>query len=162
MARILRSSGLTEGQYTLKVNGNPLYNNVGNAYNAMGQRPFSWPTPDGFPDYKEAWGSSIGMLTRWNFGLLLCGVGGSRGGGSLVSGFDIAAQTPASASTVGAAMDYWVERILHRAMLDEDRQALIDYVSDGRGAGTALGGLAAGKLNSGIALIFDSSYFQWR
>ncbi len=162
MARVLRASGLPENQFVVKVAGNAMYNNIVRAYDAMGQRPFNWPTPDGYPDYKEAWGSSVGMLTRWNFGLQLCGVGGARGGASLVNGFDIAAQTPATATTVGQAVDFWVDRILHRTLLADDRQALIDYLSDGRGEGTALGGLPAGRLQSGIALIFDSSYFQWR
>jgi uncharacterized protein (DUF1800 family) len=162
MARILRASGLPENQFTVKVAGNGTYNAVITAFNAMGQRPFNWPTPDGYPDYKEAWGSSVGMLTRWNFGLLLCGVGGSRGSASLVNGFDVAGQTPATANTVGKAVDFWVDRILNRAILDEDRQALVDFISDGKGADTAITGIAADKLKSGIALVFDSSYFQWR
>ena len=44
----------------------------------------------------------------------------------------------------------------------DSRQALVDFISDGKGADTAISGLAPGKLNNGIALVFDSSYFQWR
>jgi uncharacterized protein (DUF1800 family) len=35
----------------------------------MGQLPFAWPTPDGYPDVEEAW--SPRMLPRWNFALAL-------------------------------------------------------------------------------------------
>ncbi|VXC52440.1 conserved hypothetical protein [Nocardioides sp. AX2bis] len=31
----------------------------------MGQRPFNWPTPDGFPDAGDAWSSATRMLGSW-------------------------------------------------------------------------------------------------
>ena len=36
---------------------------------AMGQLPFAWPTPDGYPDTEDHW--SARMLPRWNFALAL-------------------------------------------------------------------------------------------
>ena len=35
----------------------------------MGQTPFSWPTPDGFPDMARPWQG--GLMHRWKFGLAL-------------------------------------------------------------------------------------------
>jgi uncharacterized protein (DUF1800 family) len=35
----------------------------------MGQPYFGWPTPDGFPDYTEAWSSNL--MPRWQFGMEL-------------------------------------------------------------------------------------------
>jgi uncharacterized protein (DUF1800 family) len=35
----------------------------------MGQLPFGWPTPDGYPDTEEHWSGR--MLPRWNFALAL-------------------------------------------------------------------------------------------
>ena len=35
----------------------------------LGQVPFDWPTPDGYPDTQEHW--SARMLPRWNFALAL-------------------------------------------------------------------------------------------
>jgi hypothetical protein len=35
----------------------------------MGQPLFQWPTPDGYPDYAEAWSGTL--LTRWRFALAL-------------------------------------------------------------------------------------------
>ena len=35
----------------------------------LGQLPFDWPTPDGYPDTQEHW--SARMLPRWNFALAL-------------------------------------------------------------------------------------------
>ncbi len=37
----------------------------------MGQLPFAWPTPDGYPEGEEHW--SARMLPRWNFALALAG-----------------------------------------------------------------------------------------
>ena len=31
----------------------------------MGQRPYDWPRPDGFPDVGETWSSASRMLTSW-------------------------------------------------------------------------------------------------
>ena len=36
---------------------------------SLGQLPFAWPTPDGYPDNEEHW--SARMLPRWNFALAL-------------------------------------------------------------------------------------------
>jgi len=39
----------------------------------MGQRPFEWPTPDGFPDVGAAWGSVGRVLASWDAHLTLAG-----------------------------------------------------------------------------------------
>ena len=31
----------------------------------MGQQPYNWPTPDGYPDALDAWGDSL--YPRWDF-----------------------------------------------------------------------------------------------
>ena len=33
----------------------------------LGQRLFQWKTPDGYPDYKERWMTSSGLVHRWQF-----------------------------------------------------------------------------------------------
>ena len=44
----------------------------------MGQLPFAWPTPDGYPQGEEHW--SARMLPRWNFAHRLAGnaISGTR------------------------------------------------------------------------------------
>ncbi len=37
----------------------------------LGQLPFNWESPDGYPDVSAAWVNTSGMLNRWNFGLAL-------------------------------------------------------------------------------------------
>ncbi len=41
----------------------------GRALARMGQLPFSWPTPDGYPDHSEAWMGNL--MPRWQFALEL-------------------------------------------------------------------------------------------
>src|SRR6185436_9411873 len=91
VARSIRSTGYDPGAGKAGVMA--FQNSFGrlNGYlAAMGQVPFYWPTPDGYPDVKTAWSASTVMLTRWNMGLALCGVGD---GGALFTGF--APSTPA-------------------------------------------------------------------
>jgi len=37
----------------------------------LGQVPFTWSPPDGFPDSEEYWSTTSGLLDRWNFGMNL-------------------------------------------------------------------------------------------
>jgi len=50
---LLRSLELTVTDWT----------HIGTALSALGQRPFDWPAPNGYPDGVGAWGSSL--LPRW-------------------------------------------------------------------------------------------------
>lgn len=38
---------------------------------ALGQVPFGWRTPDGYPDYASAWTNTNQSLYRWNLALLV-------------------------------------------------------------------------------------------
>lgn len=40
-----------------------------NLLRQMGQMPFFWPAPNGYPDVGAAWLNSNDLLTRWNFSL---------------------------------------------------------------------------------------------
>jgi hypothetical protein len=134
---------------------------------SMGHLPFYWATPDGYPDVKEAWAASASMLTRWNFGLALTGAGPN--GASVLRSLRPVAQMPAEIATAGEAIDYWVDRVLHRPVDSADREVLIEYLTEGGDDTTALSARLPGstrqvadRLPETIALILDSPYFQWR
>jgi uncharacterized protein (DUF1800 family) len=40
---------------------------MGKAFGAMGQQPFSWPAPNGYPDVEGAWLNTGGIMARWNW-----------------------------------------------------------------------------------------------
>jgi uncharacterized protein (DUF1800 family) len=119
----------------------------------MGHVPFGWPTPDGYPDRKESWIGSSSDLARWNFGLALAD-------GEVVRNFRPASQRPGTIASPEAIVDYWVERLLHRAVEAQDRATLLDYLAPG-GALPPANQMAAREAGL-IALVLDSPYFQWR
>ena len=41
-----------------------------NELRKLGQLPFSWGTPDGYPDLPDYWGTTV--LPRWDFASRLC------------------------------------------------------------------------------------------
>ena len=163
IARTVRTLGLQPGDVSSIQGG--MNNIVGGRgfLSAMGHLPFYWSTPDGYPDVKEAWTASATMLARWNLGLSAVGVGADGGvQRHLVQGFEPTRDMPAEHTSAGAVVDYWTERILHRPVLDADRQILIDYLTAG---GTEFDTLTASqreRIPETVALILDSPYFQWR
>lgn len=120
---------------------------------SMGHVPFTWLTPDGFPDTKEPWSSSAVNLARWNFGLQLAQ-------GQVVPGFRPATQRPAAVQTPEGVVDFWVERLLHRAVDPADRATLVAFFAV-NGAMPPAAQVASREAQL-IALILDSPYFQWR
>ena len=125
----------------------------------MDHLPFGWPTPDGYPDTMAQWATTAQMLSRWNYALAMCGV---AQGGQLITGFRPEEKRPAAVDTVGAAVDWWIERLLHREMVPADRQNVVDFLSAGAGEEQAMDRTVLRREPFAIALIVASPYFQWR
>ena len=88
----------------------------------LGQLPFSWLMPDGYPDVEEYWATTSGMLDRWNFGFML------------VSNVLRGAQVDLASLTKGAAspqdvVDVLSIRFLGSRMPDDARAILVDLAS---------------------------------
>ncbi|HQZ72372.1 MAG TPA: DUF1800 family protein, partial [Anaerolineae bacterium] len=121
--------------------------------NHMGQVPFAWLTPDGYPDQKENWTSSVVMVYRWNLGLAMAE-------GRVAPGFRPRLHRPADLASAAEIVDHWIRRLIGRAMLAADRDTLLAWFTNG---GTLSLAQAAAQREDGlIALILDSPYFQWR
>ncbi|MBT3314873.1 MAG: DUF1800 domain-containing protein [Anaerolineae bacterium] len=88
----------------------------------MGQVPFSWSPPTGFPDYADWWTTTSGMLNRWNFALLLTG--------GMVQGveLDLKALTTDAASAQDV-VDVLSIRFLGEKLPDNARDILVDYAA---------------------------------
>jgi len=88
----------------------------------MGQVPFSWSPPTGFPDYADWWTTTSGMLNRWNFALLLTG--------GMVQGveLDLNALTTDAASAEDV-VDVLSIRFLGEKLPDNAHDILVDYAS---------------------------------
>ncbi len=112
----------------------------------MGQRPFFWPAPNGYPEVGAAWLNSNDLLARWNFALGLA-AGALR---------DTQVDLPALASgaaTVEEALDALSLRLLGGALTGGPRQYLLDALAE-YSPDDALVPLTA--------LILASPHFQYR
>ena len=94
---------------------------------------FSWPTPDGYPDEREKWESTTVRVMTWR--LLLWLVDETTNG---QPHFNAVAATLASARSANELVDFWVNRLLARAIDPTDRQELVDFMAQGINPNTDL------------------------
>ncbi|MEP7358378.1 MAG: DUF1800 domain-containing protein, partial [Anaerolineales bacterium] len=113
---------------------------------AMGQVPFNWSSPDGYPDQAEYWATTGGLLNRWNLGLQLAGnhIAGAR--------VDLRALTQ-DADSPEDVVDVLSQRLLGEVLPPDARTILVDFASAGD----------LGKNLEGVTgLILGSPHFQMR
>ena len=124
----------------------------------LGQLPHHRLDPDGYPDVAEAWVSSDGLLTRWNFVYRLVEQPGQAFPwrlDRLVDGLD----QPSPAMLT----DRLVDRLLHRTIDSGDREVMVSYAAQGHPVDAPL---AAGEIETVgrrlVVYILNSPYFQLR
>ncbi len=123
---------------------------------ALGQIPFDWVPPDGYPDTADYWISTNGLLNRWNFT-------------SALAGSRLAGLRPDYLQLIGrdwrptALVDHLADQLLHRPLLDNDRQLFIEYLANGRSSTRKLPVDAVQeRVPALIGLMLSSDYFQYR
>lgn len=124
----------------------------------MGQIPFHWFPPNGYPDVAGAWLNTNGLLHRWNMALNIALAGDGLFEGATMN---LDAVLPMSA-TVGEMVDSATSRILHVELPSNERQLLVEFVSR-RGDETQAvdADLHYTKLPSLLGILMASPYFQW-
>jgi uncharacterized protein (DUF1800 family) len=127
----------------------------------MGQLPFNWGPPNGYPDVAEAWGNSNGLLDRWSFALALGATGAEAIPGVRV---DVDALADGLLRPTPAELtDHLAARLLARELAAADRRQVIRYLA---GHGPATAPILQRNLGSaarrGVSLLLASPYFQWR
>lgn len=131
-------------------------------YDTMGQPLFSWSPPDGYPDVKESWSSTMPMLQRWrmvNF-LIDWKVGGE---GADKDHRRLVFTNPASVLTPNAIVDYWSRRLLGFVLPAAERQSVVAFMANGRNPDFDLPeSQLADRLPYMMGLLFMSPSFQWR
>lgn len=124
----------------------------------MGQLPYYWHPPNGYPDAAGAWINTNGILQRWNTAMQLALAGDGYYEGASLNLDTVVPQ----ANTVGELVDVTIERILGGGVSPEDRDLLIAYVSrDGNPDQTVTADLRSTKLPGVVGLLLASPYFQW-
>ena len=129
--------------------------------NTLGQLPFYWPTPDGYPDLQSYWASTGGLLNRWRISFL------SFAG--LIPGLDIIQiDYPAmlkGADTIDTVVDAITDAVLMRPLDAADRSVIVRWLEGELGA--AADEILAANLPEQVsalvgAVLISSVYFHLR
>lgn len=126
------------------------YRDLGQWIRLMGQMPFMWPPPDGYPDESEAWASNL--LPRWNFGLLLA-TGGLDGVGLPLGGL----LETGDMNEVESALDTLADMALGQVLDDRTRATLVAYIDEGDLTKHEM----QQRFSEVVGLILAGPAFQW-
>ena len=92
----------------------------------MGQLPYYWPTPDGYPDEQAYWASTGGLLNRWRLSFLSLA--------NLIPEIDVIQLDYVSmlngADTLATVTDAITDSILMRPLSSADREHVLAWLSD--------------------------------
>ena len=132
------------------------YAGLRNDLYALGQIPFEWVPPDGYPDTAAYWTSTNGMLNRWNFASALAG--------SRLPGLTLDYQRLAGGHRHPEdIVDRLAGILLHRPLTDAHRESFIDFLAAGDEERRALDdSQVEDRLPGLIGLMLSSPYFQYR
>jgi uncharacterized protein (DUF1800 family) len=137
------------GIAAFSISSNPsefLYDHL----SSMGQIPFNWFPPNGYPDSASAWFSTNGLLYRWQFAFDL-----TRPDAEDDPGYRFKMpQALARASTPESLVDQAAGMVLYRALPEPDRRALIAHAQKQWEDGTP----PAAEI---LSLLIASPHFQW-
>lgn len=121
--------------------------------NALGQSPFTWPAPNGFPDQSGFWINTNALITRWNSANVLISQLGDQQLRALSGDTDSA----------DALLDALEENFLHHKLNDTERAGAIrfaigDQLANARLPQASITGVARRML----IVLATTRYFQTR
>ena len=128
----------------------------------MGQPIFERRSPDGYPDVKEAWANSMSILYRWNMAVGIADNWMDDDQGRTMQ-TDVYGQTPVEVRTANGLADFWILRLLGRAISDEGRAAIAAVMAQEYGADETLpDDHVQYVLPAMVEVILMSPEFQWK
>lgn len=129
----------------------------------LGQMPYGWRPPNGYPDPAAAWMSTGGLLARWNVAMRLTH---SAYSDREDSGWGLHAdlwERTGAASTVSGLVQAVALQIFGTPLTAAQAAPFIAYAADGGGGATAVTpARIARKLGSLWGLMLASPLYQWR
>lgn len=117
-ASLMRAIGATVTMPASLMTPGPLTEEL----RVLGQEPYDWPTPNGYPDTASAWGSAL--YARWSFASRL--LDGSMAGAVVDPAIVLARLAATGKSTPGAAIDALLSGGRFTAV---ERRAIDDYAA---------------------------------
>lgn len=119
---------------------------------SLGNIPFTWTTPDGFPDVMEAW--KDGLLTRWNLALGAM-YGGVRGAESNTDGLLEMLAVNGIAFETEPVLDFMAGYTIGRPLSADERTIMLDFAAASSTDPTE-------QILGGLALLLASPAFQYK
>ncbi len=100
-------------------------------YDNMGQALFEWHPPNGYPDVRFVWTSTMPMLQRWRMinWMMEWTYGGE---GANKDEKRVKFNQPAGLLKPKAIVDYWSTRLLGYVLPDNERNAISEFLAYGR------------------------------
>ncbi len=131
------------------------------AQSILGQLPYNWPTPDGYPDRRDYWASTGGLLNRWRLSFISFA--------AFIAEIDVIqidyGPMLGGANTLATILDRLVQQILMRPLSEHDRSLLLNWLTEEYTVDEDTE-LLADAINATAALIsavlLSSAYFQLR
>ena len=124
---------------------------IGRWLRMLGQVPFFWPPPDGYPVTSEAWAANL--LPRWNFALTLVN-GQLAGAKAPLERLVLAGKAD---SDPDAVLNFFSRLLNGRDLTPDERQLYQQYT----GAGSLDDPETRQNLQDSAALMLASPAFQW-
>jgi uncharacterized protein (DUF1800 family) len=124
---------------------------------ALGQTPYGWHPPNGYPDVTPAWITTGTLLERWNLAFELPFASEDWYEGA---DLDLYGLVPPVA-TAGEMVDAIGKRLLGGHIPDPDRANLINFITDNNGDLPIDEGVRANSIHTVLGLVFASPYFHW-
>jgi hypothetical protein len=131
---------------------NPLVRFLRDPLDALGNIPFTWPAPNGFPDVAGAW--QDGLLMRWNLALAAAG-GDIEGTTADTAGLLALWNEHDVPFATEPVIDFMGGYLFGRALTDQERAITLDFA-------TADTPDSAAQIRSALALMLASPAFQYR
>ncbi|HID51323.1 MAG TPA: DUF1800 family protein [Anaerolineae bacterium] len=123
---------------------------IGRWLERLGQLPFHWPPPDGYPDVAPAWATNL--LPRWNFALAL--LHNELPGATPPLEKIVAA---GKAETTSNVLQLFAGLVYGRALTPDEQTLFTTYT----GSGPLDDPKTRLRLKDGVALMLASPAFQW-
>lgn len=125
----------------------------------MGQVPYAWHPPNGYPDVTDAWLNTNGLLYRWNVALNM-----ALAGEGYVDGISLNLDVVIpQANTVSELVDVVIENLVPVSFLPELRQSFVNLLNrNGDASAPVDERLRRQYLPILVGLVIASPQFQWR
>ena len=129
----------------------------------MGQRLFSWQPPNGYPDVRSSWSSTMPMLQRWRMCNWLLNNWTYGGEGPDKDKPRITLENPPTLKKPTQIVDFWAQWLMGRPLPEGERGPIVEFMAGGRNIDFDLpDDQIKERLRSMVGLLLMSQSFQWR